>query len=393
MASSACAVHRLTLTRFRGYGTARLDAGPGPVVLTGPNGAGKTNLLEAISFLTPGRGLRGVKLGEVEQRAPPPDGTPAGWAVAATAVGAAGPVALGTGTTGSDGKDRRLVRIDGRNARGVDLAAHLTILWLTPLMDRLFTESASGRRRFIDRLVFGFDPAHAGRVGRYEQALRERSRLLRDGCREPAWLAGLEEVLAATGVAVAAARRELVARLDAVCRSQPGPFPRAGLILEGETEAMLDQMPALAVEDRLRAALSACRRQDGESGGSAIGVHRSDLRVNYHGPSDTPGAAADPGIPAEQSSTGEQKALLLSIVLANARLLTAERRVVPILLLDEVAAHLDPSRRAALFRALLTLGCQAWMTGTEPALFLALAGQAQFFQIEAAAITPGPSVV
>lgn len=371
------AVTRLTLTRFRSYEQARLEPDARPVVLVGPNGAGKTNLLEAVSFLAPGRGLRGAKLAEVERIGSPPG---AGWAVAAVVETPTGPVEIGTGReVGTGDGDRRAVRIDGHPVRGqTALAEHVALVWLTPPMDRLFQESAGGRRRFLDRLVFGFDPAHAGRLNRYEHALRERARLLREGRMDDGWLSGLEEQMAATGIAVAAARLEVVQRLRAACARAVGPFPGADLSVDGAVEGWLASGPALAAEDRLRGSLRAGRRADAESGGAAVGPHRSDLSVRHQ--------AKD--MPAALCSTGEQKALLIAIVLANARLLAAERGAAPLLLLDEVAAHLDAERRAALFHEILALGAQAWMTGTDTADFEPLGHAANRFRVEESRVMP-----
>ncbi|HET6521379.1 MAG TPA: DNA replication/repair protein RecF [Geminicoccaceae bacterium] len=374
------ALERLTLTDFRGYARLTLRVDPRPVVvLTGPNGAGKTNLLEAISFLTPGRGLRRARLAEIDRW---DGGGP--WAVAATLRGGPrGEVAIGTGRdpngNGGSERERRAVRIDGEpTRRQADLAGVASAVWLTPAMDRLFTEAAGNRRRFLDRLVFTADPAHAEQVGAYEHALRERSRLLRTaGTRDPAWLGALERRAAAAGVAVAAARREVVRELQAALSADDGPFPRAGIAVAGEVEGWLDGgEPALAAEERLREALAASRRQDALTGGAAVGPHRSDLVV----------ADADSGRPAAEESTGRQKALLISIVLAEARLRAARGEGLPLLLLDEVAAHLDPERRRDLFDALLALGAQAWLTGTDAALFEPLGWEAQFFTVRDATV-------
>ncbi|MFD1626496.1 DNA replication/repair protein RecF [Azospirillum griseum] len=379
----ALAVRRLTLTRFRGYDSARLDCDRRPVALIGPNGAGKTNLLEAISFLTPGRGLRGARLAEVERIGAPAG---SGWAVAATLDTPGGPVEIGTGreppppNPRPSDRDRRVVHIDGRPAKSqTALADHVSALWLTPAMDRLFVESSSGRRRFLDRLVFGFDAGHAGRLSRYEHTLRERARLLRDGRFDDGWLGGLEDQMATTGVAVAAARREVTQRLRAACDRAVGPFPGADLTVAGTVEEWLDQGPALEAEDALRRSLRDSRRRDADSGGAAVGPHKSDLAVRH--------AAKD--MPAALCSTGEQKALLIAIVLANARLLAAERGAAPLLLLDEVAAHLDPDRRDALFGEILALGAQAWMTGTDAAVFAPLAQEAARVFVDDARIRPG----
>lgn len=364
-------VRRLVLTEFRNYRSARLDIDAGPVVLTGPNGAGKTNLLEAISFLSPGRGLRNARLSDIDRRGGATEPGAAPWAVAAMVQTRRDFVRIGTGReTVAD--ERRVVRIDGEPARGqAALAECFGVLWLTPQMDRLFAEGPVGRRRFLDRLVLGLDPAHAGRVARYEHAMRERSRLLRDGPADPAWLAAIEEVMAEQGVAVAAARREAVERLDRVCAEADGPFPRARLSLAGTIESWLEFMPALAAEEKFKAELATNRPVDALSGGAALGPHRSDLGVVH----------AEKGIAADQASTGEQKALLISIVLAQAGLQREVRGEPPVLLLDEVAAHLDAARRGALFAVLAGMESQTWLTGTDAALFAPLREAARFVSV------------
>jgi DNA replication and repair protein RecF len=390
-------VTRLVLTDFRNYRTARLDLDPaldrGPVVLTGANGAGKTNLLEAMSFLSPGRGLRNARLSDIDRRdvgsavgsLGPTEVPTSGWAVAATLATRRGPVSIGTGRIGpgrDGGRDgaegeRRTIRIDGEPAKSqAMLGERLGVLWLTPQMDRLFVEGPVGRRRLLDRLVLGLDPAHAARVARYDQALRERSRLLRDGYNDPAWFGALEEIMAAEGVAVAAARRDAVERLDRVCATAEGAFPRARLSLLGTIEGWLETMPALAAEERFGAALAEGRANDALSGGAGLGPHRSDLGV-FH---------AEKNIAAEAASTGEQKALLIAILLAQARLQRAVRGEPPLLLLDEVAAHLDAARRATLFEVLAGLECQAWITGTDAALFAPLCGAARFLTVRDGAL-------
>jgi DNA replication and repair protein RecF len=372
-------VTRLALTDFRNYRSTRLDLEAGPVVLTGPNGAGKTNLLEAVSFLSPGRGLRGARLADIDRRIGQ-DEAPSGWAVAATLAIGRGAVRVGTGRDPS-GSERRAVRIDGEPARGqVALGELVGITWLTPQMDRLFIEGPSARRRFLDRLVLGLDPAHATRVAAYEHALRERSRLLRPmaqrGPADPVWLDALDEVMAAQGVAVAAARRDAVERLDRACAEAPGPFPRARLGLSGTVEAWLDDLPALAAEERFKTALTEARAADALSGGAGVGPHRSDLAVSH----------AETGLSAEGLSTGEQKALLISIVLAHARLQRETRGEPPLLLLDEVAAHLDAARRTALFDELLGLESQVWLTGTDAGLFAPLRAAARFLSVSDGAL-------
>ncbi len=371
-------VYSLSLTAFRNYTQALLDLPRDPpplIVLTGPNGAGKTNLLEAISLLVPGRGLRNARLGEVQNVAEPRP-----WAVFARGHGLSGDFSIGTGRDPDAATERRVVRINGQNAAGqTALADHVTAIWLTPQMDGLFRDGASERRRYLDRLVFGLDPAHAGRVSRYDKLLRERSRLLREGGADDAWLTALEGNLAETGLAIAAARRQLVQALAAACDRAQGPFPKPMIALDGWLETALAEQPALSVEDGYRAALAEGRRRDAETGGAMHGPHRSDLRVGH--------AAKD--MPAALCSTGEQKALLIALTLANARMLTAERGGAPLMLLDEVVAHLDGERRAALFDQLAALGSQCWLTGTDPALFDMPSGDAIFFIVSEGRVTPG----
>ncbi len=375
------AVSRLTLTAFRSYREARIETDARPVALLGPNGAGKTNLLEAVSFLVPGRGLRGARLSEVARHVPGETADTAAWAVAAHLDTPLGRVEIGTGRDpgGDSESERRVVRIDGVPARSqAALANHAAAVWLTPQMDRLFTESASGRRRFLDRLVFGFDQGHAGRVAGYENAMRQRARLLREGRRDVAWLAALEEAMATRAVAVAAARCDLVRRLNIAASEAPGPFPQARTGIAGDVEDWLGQMPALAAEDRLREMLAASRGRDAEVGGAGVGTHRSDMVVHE--------VARD--MPAARCSTGEQKALLVSIVLAHARLVADAHGAPPLLLLDEVAAHLDASRREALFDAVCAVGAQAWMTGTDLEPFRALGDRAQFLSVQNSTVGP-----
>jgi len=375
-------VRRLTLTNFRGYGAARVQVTAAPVALFGPNGAGKTNLLEALSFLAPGRGLRRAKLAEIDRRLRTAEGAlgePAGgaWAIHASLETPAGTLEVGTGREAAEAGERRVLLIDGETAKSqASLARHMGVVWLTPAMDRLFVEGSSARRRFLDRLVYGFDAEHAQRVSSYEQAMRERARLLRDGQADASWLAALEETMAETGIAIAAARRETVARLDQASAEAIGPFPAARLALKGEVEALLERLPALSAEDEFRARLKELRSLDREAGVTTLGPHRGDLLVRH----------ALSGMPAAEGSTGEQKALLISIVLAHARLQATLRDRAPLLLLDEVAAHLDAGRRAALFAEILRLGAQAWLTGTDAALFEGLRGRAQFFSVADAAL-------
>jgi DNA replication and repair protein RecF len=375
-------VARLDLTNFRSYAALRLDVGPSPVVLTGANGAGKTNLLEALSFLAPGRGLRRAALPDVA-RVHAGSAAPA-WAVAARVEGADGAVALGTGMEASNGGPaRRAVRIDGEPARGqAAFAERISMNWLAPDMDRLFMEGGSGRRRFVDRMVYGFDPEHARRIAVYEQATRGRQKLLREGSGDSVWLAAEEETMATTGIAISAARREVVARLDAAISAEADArtrlFPRAGLTFEGEVETWLADGPALDAEDRLRETLAAGRARDADAGRALHGPHRSDLLAQNH----------DKDMAAALCSTGEQKALLIAIVLAHAHLLGLTRGAAPVLLLDEVAAHLDQERRAALAERILSLGAQAWLTGTDRHLFEFFGSDAQIFEVNAGAVAP-----
>ncbi|MGD9508065.1 MAG: DNA replication/repair protein RecF [Geminicoccaceae bacterium] len=367
----AIAVKRLQLHDFRNYGDAAIEPQPGPVVLYGENGAGKTNLLEAVSMLSPGRGLRGVKLAEMDREGAGP------WRLRALLEGHEGPCEIETSHERE--AERRGAILDGRPLRGQNaLGEHVSLLWLTPAMDRLFAESAGGRRRFLDRLVLSLDPAHAGRVAAYERAARERSHLLRAGRRDPAWLSAIEKRMAESAVAVTAARRELVSELDGELAQAPHHFPRPHLVLDGELEEWLDEEPAVEVEQRLAETLAGSREEDAQAGGTAVGPHRSDL------------VATDAwrGEAAARCSTGRQKAYLISILLAQARLRLRRWGDLPMLLLDEVTAHLDPRRRSELLAVLGELGAQCWLTGTEARLFDALARSAHFFHVVDGALTP-----
>lgn len=377
-------MRRLTLSDFRCYRHQRIETDRRPVVLTGPNGAGKTNVLEALSFLVPGRGLRQARLSEVARAVPGDDDTGRPWAVASKVVTPRGAVDIGTGLdapTDPAGRERRVVRIDGRPAAGqAALAEVLNAVWLTPRMDRLFGEAPAARRRFIDRLVFGFDPAHARRVGAFENAQRQRARLLRrehaEGAADPDWLTALEDTMAAQGVAVAAARRDMATRLNEIGCRPPGPFPGVAVEMTGPLEDWLGLGPALAAEDRMRDGLAAARRHDADSGGTAVGPHKSDVRVRHLGK----------GLPAERCSTGEQKALLIALVLADVRLQARDHAALPLLLLDEVAAHLDDRHRRALFDEIADLGAQAWLTGTDAQVFAPLGTAGQYFRVEDARV-------
>lgn len=344
---------RLVLTDFRNHAELAITPGTGFVVLTGENGAGKTNILEAVSLLAPGRGLRRAPLGEMARQ-----GGSGGFGVAASLVD---DVAIATGTQPA-APERRVVRVQGAGVAATALADWASVLWLTPAMDRLFVEPASERRRFLDRLVLALHPAHAVHANRYEAAMRARTRLLTDDApADPDWLAALEVQMAEHGAAIDNARTDTVALLAGRLADAPdGPFARAALSLDGWSGA----------GDTLAADLAAFRRRDAAAGRALVGPHRSDLAVTHLGKRQ----------PAALCSTGEQKALLLGIVLAHAALVAERTGRAPVLLLDEVAAHLDPVRRAALFDRLSGQG-QVWMTGTEPALFDGLPGNASRLQL------------
>ncbi len=360
-----------------------MEAPAGAVVLTGPNGAGKTNLLEALSMLAPGRGLRRAAFGDMARH-----GGSGGWAAAARVDGLQGPVRIGMdwrpdGGGNGEGGARRLM-IDGRAARASgQLGGHLRMSWLTPAMDRLFAGPESGRRRFLDRLTAALDPDHAGRAATMEKLLRQRNRLLEDFSANAVWLDAVEAQLAECFTAMAAARMAAIEALregmEKLVQRRSGPFPFARLRLQGWVEDRLAESPAVAVEDEARAALARERPRDAAAGRTLTGAHRSALEV-IHGPRD---------MPARLCSTGEQKALLIAIVLAHAEAVRrASGGFAPVLLLDEVAAHLDEARRGGLFAALEDLGAQVWMTGADEALFGLLRGRAAFLRVEDGEVRP-----
>ncbi|MFG1345995.1 DNA replication/repair protein RecF [Xanthobacter autotrophicus DSM 431] len=375
-------VRKLTLTRFRSYAGAQLSVGAGPVVLTGPNGAGKTNVLEAVSFLSPGRGLRRAQLAEVGQREADlgEDAASAAWAVSALVDGALGEARLGTGFDPAQDGSQRRCRIDGEPASSANaFLDHLKVLWLTPEMDGLFLGPPGDRRRYLDRLVLAVDGAHGTRVNGLERALRSRNRLLEENG-SARFLDAVEHEVAELAVAVAAARLETVARLAAEIiahRDEASPFPFAGIALDGAVERLLATHPALEVEDRYRAVLRDNRPRDRAAGRTLEGPHLTDLSVSH----------GEKRLPAARCSTGEQKSLLIGLTLSHARLVGAMQGLSPVLLLDDVVAYLDAARRAGLFQALRRLGAQVWMTGADPTAFAALE-QAERFSISPGRIAP-----
>jgi len=375
--ASAARIRRLTLTNFRSYHVATLEiAGDEPIALVGANGAGKTNILEAISWLTPGRGLRNATLEDVAFNEG--DGS---WAVSAELEGALGLAMLGTGIEPPVGEaaPSRKCRVDREPVTVTAFADHLRVIWLVPAMDGLFAGPASERRRFLDRLVLAIDADHSTRVNALDRSLRSRNRLLENPQPDTHWLDAIEHETAELAVAVAAARADAVNRLAAMlaARSDPsGAFPSAGIAIEGTLEGMVPNLPAVEVEDRYRALLRDNRARDAAAGRTLEGPHVSDLHVIY----------SPKSIAARDASTGEQKALLIGLVLAHASLVTEMTGIAPVVLLDEVVAHLDPNRRVALFDALARLGAQVWMTGADPVAFAELRDRSQIFTVESGTV-------
>lgn len=348
---SGLAITALTLSHFRSHKAARLRFDGRPVAIVGPNGAGKTNILEAVSLLSPGRGLRRATADEIARK---PEAL--GWKVTADLRGFGADHQV---ETWAEGGDTRSVRIDGKATTQTALGRIARVLWLVPAMDRLWIEAAEGRRRFLDRMTLSFAPDHAEAVLAYEKAMRDRNRLLKDQITDPHWYGALESQMATAGAQITANRQAALTRLRQAQQDAETAFPRADLTLTGEDA------------DDLAATLSDNRRRDMAAGRSLIGPHRADMSAVF----------AAKAVPAEQCSTGEQKALLISLILANARALATDLGAAPILLLDEVAAHLDTNRRAALYDELCALGAQALMTGTEAALFDSLGSRAQSFTV------------
>ena len=373
------AVSRLKLSNFRNYASADIALEPGLVVLAGENGAGKTNLLEAVSLLTPGRGLRRATYVDMQGKA-----GAGGFAIHATVENPDGETEIGTGTsgtTGAEGENGRRVRINGANATADEMMERLRVAWLTPAMDALFTGPAGDRRRYLDRLVLAIDPAHGKRALDYEKAMRGRNRLLAEESRDGRWFDAIEAQMAETGVAIAAARMELLQLMRAMIEKQPegGPFPKSDIAIEGDLERMVGGRPAVEIEEQFIRQLAAERPRDRAAGRTLTGPHRSDLLVR-HRPKD---------MAAEFCSTGEQKALLVGMTLAHARLTAEVSGMTPILLLDEIAAHLDEGRRAALFSILQETGGQTMMTGTDAALFASIADSAQFLIVSNGSVRAG----
>ena len=370
----------LTLTDFRSYAAATLPIAAGAVVLHGPNGAGKTNLLEALSLFTPGRGLRGATAPEMGRREPG-EATGRAWAVAAVLTDGEEETKLGTGVQ-SPGAARRIVRIDGETAQPGRLLDHLRPVWATPEQDRLFSDARAARLKFLDRLVFAADPAHAASVSAYEKALRERLRLLTEGAEgraaDPLWLDALEIRLGEAGAEAAMARAAALTTLQAAIDTRNDrPFPQADLGLTGEAEAMAAAGAGFEpIAGSIRDGMARSRARDAAAGRSLFGPHRSDLTALHR----------EKRRPAAEGSSGEQKALVLNLILAQVTRL-ADQPAPPVLLLDEAPAHLDTARRAALFDEIEALGLQAFLTGTEAELFDPLRGRAQFVRVEGGALT------
>ena len=369
---------RLTLTNFRNYHSASLEAGARMIVLVGPNGAGKTNAIEAISFFAPGRGLRRANLDDVAFSEG--DGS---WAVSAEIEGALGLATLGTGIerpSDEAATTLRKCRIDREPVgSAAAFADHLRVVWLVPAMDTLFVGAPSERRRFIDRLALAVDAEHGSRVNALDRSLRSRNRLLEEPRPDAHWLDAVEHETAELAVAVAGQRVETVRRLDAVLSSRrDSAFPPAEIALDGWIEKLIPDHPAVEIEERYRAVLRDNRARDAAAGRTSDGPHLTDLKVVY----------ARKNIPAADASTGEQKALLIGLVLAHARLIAEMTGFAPILLLDEVVAHLDPGRRAALYGELAQLGAQVWMTGADPALFVEVGDGTMIVDVAAGRLEP-----
>jgi DNA replication and repair protein RecF len=368
---------RLTLTDFRSYSSLVWRPASRIVVISGPNGSGKTNLLEAVSLLVPGRGLRGARGVDLARH-----GGSGQWAVAGRFASPGGELDIGTGTLVDGAPERRVFRLDGAAPRNqAAVAARLAALWLTPQMDRLFQEGASARRRFLDRLVWALEPAHAREVAAHDSAMASRNRLLAEGSADAGWLAGYEDAMARHGVAATAARAGLVTALNAaLAQGVAGAFPAARMRLDCPIAERLASESALAVEDWLRATLASRRQTDAHVGSATLGAHRADMALED----------AQTGLPAALASTGQQKALLIGVVLGHAAVIASARGFAPLLLLDEPAVHLDQERRLALFEALVRLPAQVLMTGTDGDIFAPLHGVAEGLHSGDGMLLPDP---
>ena len=372
--SKIISLSSIALSNFRNYAYARLELTPAPVVLTGENGAGKTNILEAISLLTVGRGLRRAKLSEIDKSS---SSTAQPWAISANINGRIGEVKIGTGrdSENTENTDKRIVKIDGKITRGqAELAKHLSIIWLTPQMEQLFGEGNSAGRKFLDRLVFSFDANHATRINEYDYAMRERNKLLQDLRRADAtWLDALEQTMAEKAAIIATSRINTAEHINHTIAASPLSFPKAFVEARGFVEDLLKKGgSALEAENAIKTALREGRGADSASGRTQIGTHRSELAVTH----------LRKNMLVQNCSMGEQKAMMISIILAQARAGSQWYGVTPIILLDEVAGHLDANKRFELFEEICDIRAQTWMTGTDLSLFADLQGKAQFFEVE-----------
>jgi len=365
-------IESLTLNNFRNYEYLKLNLAPTPIILIGPNGAGKTNILEAISFLNPGKGLRRTPLREIKNFHHPEKG----WYVNALVKISEDPVSLATGVD-PDHEEKRLIKINGTFTPQNELGAWISIIWQTPKMDGLFLDAPSTRRKFLDRLISAVNEYYPTHLYRYEHSLRERSRILKENFQDKAWLSVLEEKMAQESVAITTLRQDFIHQLNTFSEKRNTAFPQPYIILQGSIETWLETMPALEVEDKIQQGLMENRAQDALRGGANIGAHHSDIEVIMR----------DTGQRAALCSTGQQKALLLSLLMANCRLQTAVRGTPPIVLLDEVVAHLDQQRRYELMEEIFQLKAHAWLTGTEDRVFWDLKNRAQFLSIQNNTIT------
>ena len=364
LSSTSLWVGTLSLENFRCYENLSIEVDARPVVLTGENGAGKTNILEALSFLSSGRGLRSSKLSQVSNL----KNIEKGWTVFSKVHTKEGVQNIGTGLTKESG-ERRLIKVNQTPMSQSELSKLLTIFWVTPQIDQLLNESMSSRRRFFDKLVSSFFPEHSQHLYRYEYAFRERSRLLKEGGIDPSWLSILEQKMAQESMALNSLRQLFLSEINPLAQAAVSGFPKTKIELEGGVESLCSDMPALTVEEKIQDILKENRGEDARFGGSQIGAHQTQVQFIH----------LDQKIVSEFCSTGEQKALLLSLVLANCRLHKERKEKTPLLLLDEVVAHLDKRRRQSLCEEILSLGTQCWMTGTEESSFLPFGGNVQHF--------------